>query len=65
MGYNGANNTGFETRLISIINDVKKVIGSEVIITIPTLNEENLRRYIKEDSDYKNSPYTINIFLCN
>ena len=56
MGYNGANNTGSETRLISIIDDVKKVMGSEVIITIPTLNEENLRRYIKEDSFIKIAP---------
>ncbi len=56
MGYNGANNTGSETRLISIIEDVKDVIGSEVTITIPTLNEKNLRRYIKEDSTLKISP---------
>ena len=27
MGYNGANNTGSETRLISIIEDVRKVLG--------------------------------------
>lgn len=50
MGYNGANNTGSETRLISIIEDVKRVLGPEVSITIPTLNEKNLRRYVKEDS---------------
>ena len=56
MGYNGANNTGSETRLISIIEDVKKVMGSDVIITIPTLNEKNLRRYIKEDSNLKIAP---------
>ncbi len=36
MGYNGANNTGSETRLISIIEDVKRVLGPEVCITIPT-----------------------------
>ena len=50
MGYNGANNTGSETRLISIIEDVRKVLGPDVQITIPTLNEKNLRRYIQEDS---------------
>ncbi|MDD3984311.1 MAG: polysaccharide pyruvyl transferase family protein [Methanobacterium sp.] len=50
MGYNGANNTGSEIRLISIIEDIRKVLGSDVQITIPTLNEKNLRRYIKEDS---------------
>lgn len=56
MGYNGANNTGSETRLISIIKDVRKVMGPKVIITIPTLNEKNLRRYIKEDSLLKIAP---------
>ncbi len=56
MGYNGANNTGSETRLISIIEDVRKVLGKDVVITIPTLNEENLRRYITEDSTLKIVP---------
>ena len=56
MGYNGANNTGSETRLISIIKDVRRVLGQDVIITIPTLNEKNLRRYIKEDSTLKIAP---------
>ncbi len=51
MGYNGANNTGSETRLISIIDEIRNVLGSEILITIPTLNEKNLRRYIKEDSN--------------
>jgi polysaccharide pyruvyl transferase WcaK-like protein len=56
MGYNGANNTGSETRLISIIEDVRKVLGKDVVITIPTLNEENLRRYITEDNTLKIAP---------
>ena len=56
MGYNGANNTGSETRLISIIEDVRNVLGKDVIITIPTLNEKNLRRYISEDSTLKIVP---------
>ncbi len=49
VGYNGANNTGSEARLHSIIEDVKTVFGSEVQITVPTLNENNLRRYLKEE----------------
>jgi polysaccharide pyruvyl transferase WcaK-like protein len=49
VGYNGANNTGSEARLISIIEDVRSVLGPEVQITVPTLNEENLRRYLEED----------------
>jgi polysaccharide pyruvyl transferase WcaK-like protein len=56
MGYNGANNTGSETRLISIIKDVRNVLGKNVELTIPTLNEKNLRRYIKEDDHLKIVP---------
>jgi polysaccharide pyruvyl transferase WcaK-like protein len=63
MGYNGANNTGSETRLIAIIDDVKKVFGKEVIITIPTLNEKNLRRYIKEDKNIRIIPIPTIFFL--
>ncbi|MCE7697534.1 MAG: polysaccharide pyruvyl transferase family protein, partial [Methanobacterium paludis] len=53
VGYNGANNTGSEARLIAIIKDVRAVLGPEVCITIPTLNEKNLRRYIKEEANLK------------
>lgn len=56
MGYNGANNTGSETRLISIIEDVRNVLGKDVELTIPTLNEQNLRRYLKEDEHLKIVP---------
>jgi len=56
MGYNGANNTGSETRLISIIEDVRNILGNDVELTIPTLNEKNLRRYIKEDEHLKIVP---------
>ena len=53
LGYNGANNTGSETRLLSIIEDVRSVFDSKVNITIPTFNVKNLRRYIKEDQNLK------------
>lgn len=56
MGYNGANNTGSETRLISIIEDVRTVLGEDVQLNIPTLNEKNLRRYIEEDEHLKIVP---------
>ncbi len=56
MGYNGANNTGSETRLISIIEDIRTVLGKDVELTIPTLNEKNLRRYIEEDENLKIVP---------
>lgn len=48
VGYNGANNTGSESRLLSIIEDVRAVLGPEAVITIPTLNPVNLCRYIEE-----------------
>lgn len=48
VGYNGANNTGSEARLLKIIDDVRDVCGSDVQITIPSLNVANLRRYVGE-----------------
>lgn len=48
MGYNGANNTGSESRLLSIVDDVRAVLGPEAVITIPTLNRANLCRYVEE-----------------
>ena len=55
-GYNGANNTGSEARLLSIIDDIRANVGPKVPITIPTLNEANLRRYLKEDKFLKIVP---------
>jgi len=56
MGYNGANNTGSEARLIAIIEDLRMLLGPDVKLTIPTLNEKNLRRYIQEDATLKIIP---------
>ncbi|MGC9516668.1 MAG: polysaccharide pyruvyl transferase family protein [Methanomicrobiales archaeon] len=56
VGYNGANNTGSEARLLSIIDDVKELLGPQVLITIPTLNEKNLRRYISEGPNIRIQP---------
>lgn len=56
LGYNGANNTGSEARLLSIIDDVRSILGPEVLITVPTLNEVNLRRYLQEDEFLKIAP---------
>jgi len=55
-GYNGANNTGSEARLLSIIDDIRSILGLKVKITVPTLNEVNLRRYLKEDEYLKIAP---------
>lgn len=59
VGYNGANNTGSEARLIAIIEDLRQVLGPEVQITVPTLNEENLRRYLEEDAFLHIAPIQI------
>ena len=56
LGYNGANNTGSEARLLSIIEDVRSILGPKTLITVPTLNEANLRRYLKEDEFLKIAP---------
>src|SRR5512141_416475 len=48
LGYNGANNTGAEALLLADIEDVRAVLGPEAVITIPSLNPANLRRYVKE-----------------
>ena len=56
VGYNGANNTGSEARLLSIIEDVRAVLGPETVITIPTLNPANLRRYIEETPELRVAP---------
>ena len=53
VGYNGANNTGAEARLLTIIEEVRKVLGRDIEITIPTLNGDNLRRYITEGPKLK------------
>ena len=39
VGYNGANNTGSEARLHAIIADLKEILGENVEITVPTLNQ--------------------------
>lgn len=56
VGYNGANNTGAEARLLATIDDVRAVFGSDAPITIPTLNEKNLRRYLKEGPNLRIAP---------
>ncbi|MCK5253043.1 MAG: hypothetical protein KAQ96_08830, partial [Thermoplasmata archaeon] len=56
VGYNGANNTGSESRLLSIIEDVRAVLGPDAIITIPTLTPVSLCRYIEETPTVKIAP---------
>ena len=56
VGYNGANNTGAEALLQSDIEDVRAVLGPTVRISVPTLNEANLRRYLKESDTLRIAP---------
>jgi polysaccharide pyruvyl transferase WcaK-like protein len=56
VGYNGANNTGAEALLQSDIEDVRAVLGQEAHITVPTLNEANLRRYLAESPSLSIAP---------
>ena len=63
LGYNGANNTGSEARLLTIIDEVRAILGPEVIITVPTLNKENLERYLEEDEFLKIAPISSIFFF--
>ena len=63
MGYNGANNTGSEARLLAIVQEVREVLGDDIRITIPTICGEKLRRYIKEEPNLKIEDYPTVYFL--
>jgi polysaccharide pyruvyl transferase WcaK-like protein len=56
VGYNGANNTGAEALLLSDIEDVRAALGPDALITVPTLNESNLRRYVQEGPNLRIVP---------
>ena len=63
VGYNGANNTGAEAKLLVSIDEIRSVIGPDACITIPSLNEANLRRYIKETPNLKIKPVRPSLFF--
>ena len=48
IGYNGANNTGAEALLLADIADIRAVLGPAAPLTVPSLNVQNLRRYLQE-----------------
>lgn len=50
VGYSGANNTGAEALLRADIEDLRAVLGGSASITVPSLDVENLRRYLPEGS---------------
>lgn len=53
VGYNGANNTGAEAKLLVIIDEIRTVLGPEVQLTVPSLNIANLKRYLQESPTLK------------
>lgn len=63
VGYNGANNTGAEAKLLAIIDEIRSVLGPEACITIPSLNETNLRRYLKESPTLQIKPVRPSLFF--
>ena len=56
VGYNGANNTGAEAKLLVIIEELRRVLGQEAIFTVPSLNVEYLNRYLQESTNLKITP---------
>ncbi len=65
LGYGGANNTGADIRTITIIDDLRRVLGDEIVITVATLNRENSLRIIKENDFLKvvQVPYLFPVFI--
>ncbi|OJW01822.1 MAG: hypothetical protein BGO39_28125 [Chloroflexi bacterium 54-19] len=57
IGYNGANNTGSEARLLSIIEDIKAVTGPDIKLTVPTLDRANTLHYIAETPNLRVVPF--------
>lgn len=53
VGYNGANNAGAEARVVAAIQDVRAVLGPQALITVPTLNVENTRRYVHDATNVR------------
>lgn len=53
VGYNGANNTGAEAKLLVSIDEIRSVLGSDACFTVHSLNEVNLRRYLSESPTLK------------
>jgi len=63
VGYNGANNTGAEAKLLVSINEIRSVLGPDACITVPSLNEANLRRYLTESPTLKIKPIRPSLFF--
>jgi polysaccharide pyruvyl transferase WcaK-like protein len=53
FGYNGANNTGAEAKLLATIADMRSLLGPDALLTVPSLDVTQLRRYLKEDENLR------------
>jgi polysaccharide pyruvyl transferase WcaK-like protein len=63
VGYKGANNTGAEAKLLAVIKEIRSIMGPDAVITVPSLNEANLRRYLTEDPTLKIKPVRPALFF--
>jgi polysaccharide pyruvyl transferase WcaK-like protein len=52
FGYNGANNTGAEAKLLATIEDMRALLPGAVL-TVPSLDVTRLRRYLQEAPDLR------------
>jgi polysaccharide pyruvyl transferase WcaK-like protein len=53
FGYNGANNTGAEAKLLATIADMRALLGPNALFTVPSLDVSKLRRYLTEEENLK------------
>lgn len=63
VGYNGANNTGAEARVVAAIDDLRAVLGPHALLTVPTLNPANTRRYLHDRPNVEVVPIPTVYFL--
>lgn len=56
FGYNGANNTGAEAKLLATIADMRSLLGPGAILTVPSLDVAKLRRYLREEENLRIVP---------
>ncbi len=52
VGYNGANNTGAEAKLLATIDDLRRTIP-HAFLTVPSLDVDRLGRYLQEAPDLR------------
>ncbi len=48
IGYNGANNTGAEAKLLVVIDELREVLSPEAELQVASLDVANIQRYLQE-----------------